>query len=86
MAYCKIQHEISTQQGEQSWIKLQIDAHRAGCTLCHLIDEAAENGGILPITIAEQLGLPITEKLGNSWVGAESKSVVIYDGQQLLVG
>ncbi len=86
MAYCKTRYEISTQSAEPSWKKLQIDAHMAGCTLCHLIDESAQNGGLLPLTIAHQLRLLIVKKPGNSWVGAKSQSIVIYDGQQLLVG
>ena len=86
MAYCKKKYEISTQRAEQSWVKLQVEAHTAGCTLCRLIDEATKNGGILPLTIANQLRLPIVEKSDNAWIGVESQNIVIYDGQQLLVG
>jgi hypothetical protein len=86
MAYCKTKYELSVQDGEPSWIKLQVDAHQSGCTLCHLIDEATQNGGILPLAIADELRLPVIEKPGNAWVGADSQSVIIYDGQQLLVG
>lgn len=86
MAYCKTKHELSIQDAEPSWIKLQVDAHQSGCTLCHLIDEATQNGGVLPLTIASQLRLPIIEKSGNAWVGADPQRIVIYDGQQLLVG
>ena len=86
MAYCRTKHELSVQDTEPSWIKLQVDAHQSSCTLYHLIDEATQNGGVLPLTIANRLRLPIVEKPGNAWVGTESQNVIIYDGQQLLVG
>ena len=85
MAYCQSAERIINSEGKPSWIKLQIDAHRARCKLCEIISSANEHGGVLPIAMALSLGLSPYTTEGNAWIGAEPQLVVEYEGQQILI-
>jgi len=82
MAYCQTAEGLKNR--DDSWGALQLAAHAKRCLLCQLIAIEIDQGGLSPAVIQKN-NLRVVQKPKDVWIGLPSRSVVIVNGQELLV-